>query len=103
MEGHLLYGQPHAERPADWPVAPDHPPGATPALFQYAATPNPVPCTDDPRYPSRVTLMIAVANVSGKDQDCAQIVFTLPTEGAGALTPRPDAISVSPAQGTRRR
>ena len=99
---HLLYGAPGApvdEQTIGETLTAEGGADPPPKLFFYAATPDPIPCSDGATK-STVTLMIAVANTSGQEQYCSQIVFRLPTTGRGALTTRPDSFTVSPATGT---
>ena len=99
MTEHLLYGAPVDEQTIGGALTADGRADPAATLFYYAVTPDPIPCSDGATK-STVTLMIAVANTSGEDQYCSQIVFRLPLQGRGALTTRPDAISPSPATGT---
>jgi hypothetical protein len=56
-----------------------------PALFDYTFTPDTVPCSGTS--PSKVDLMLAVANGTGRDVICQQIGFTItPGERQGDLT-----------------
>lgn len=71
LQALLLYGQPADEQMIGGQLTANVGESSTPVAFFYAATPNPVPSTDDPARPSTVTLMIAVANTSGEDQDCS--------------------------------
>jgi len=67
-----------------------------PALLSYAVTPTTVPTTTDPTNPSTVTLMIVVANGTGRQQLCSEIDFLVPA----SLTTNPSSIAPAAAIGT---
>jgi len=67
-----------------------------PTLFTYLVVPTSVPYTDDPATPSTVTLLLAVANNTGKDAVCTEIDFLLPA----SLTTNPSSVMPSAALGT---
>jgi hypothetical protein len=69
------------------------------ALFDYAFSPGTVPRSGDS--PSKVALMLAVANGTGRDVTCQQIGFTMtPGAGQGDLTENVDTIASGVTVGT---